>query len=76
MSWVIYAYPGFAILIVVKKENQWYHIRFFLWQVAKISIQTAIISEYTCMVLLETTGGKIAEEAVEEKEVCSLLDIL
>ena len=39
-----------------------------------MSIQTAVVSEYTRMVLLETDGGKIAKESVGVKEVCICLD--
>ncbi|KAE7998425.1 hypothetical protein FH972_002970 [Carpinus fangiana] len=38
-------------------------------KVAKMSIQTAVVSEYTRMVLLETVRGKIAKESVGLKEV-------
>lgn len=42
---------------------------FIFVQVAKMSIQTAIVSEYTFMALLETDPGKIAKESVVVNEV-------
>ena len=45
-------------------------IPIFFLQVAKMSIQTAVASEYTHMVLCEIVGGKTAKESFGVKEVC------
>ena len=46
-------------------------IPIFFLQVAKMSIQTAVASEYTHMVLCEIVGGKTAKESFGVKEVCN-----
>jgi hypothetical protein len=45
-------------------------------QVAKLSIQTGVISEYTCMSLLETDRGNQAAESPGGHKVCANLVLL
>lgn len=42
----------------------------FNWQVAKLSLQTGFISEYTCMIILENDHLKKIKESPGEKTVC------
>jgi len=40
------------------------------WQVAKLSLQTGFMSEYTRMIILETDHLKKVKESAGTKEVC------
>lgn len=43
----------------------------FLVQVAKISLQTSFLSEYTHLILLQTDSGKKMPEPILVQEVCT-----
>lgn len=60
---------AYSFLFFVIKEIMSFINLFIFVQVAKMSIRTAFVSEYTFMALLESDPGKIPKESVAVKEV-------